>query len=42
VQDLRTVIHTRRGDVQAVDGVSFAIAPGEAFGLAGDPVGQSR
>jgi peptide/nickel transport system ATP-binding protein len=36
VQDLRTVIRTRHGDVQAVDGVSLTIAPGEAFGLAGE------
>ena len=36
VQNLRTIIRTRHGDVQAVDGVSFAIAPGEAFGLAGE------
>src|SRR5436190_181946 len=36
VQDLRTIIRTRRGDVQAVDCVSFTIAPNEAFGLAGE------
>jgi peptide/nickel transport system ATP-binding protein len=36
VDGLRTIIHTRRGDVRAVDGVSFSIAPGEAFGLAGE------
>jgi peptide/nickel transport system ATP-binding protein len=36
VENLRTVIRTRGGEVRAVDGASFAIAPGEAFGLAGE------
>jgi peptide/nickel transport system ATP-binding protein len=36
VDDLRVYYRTLRGDVQAVDGVSFAIADGEIMGLAGE------
>ena len=35
VQDLRKEYHTRKGTVRAVDGVSFAVRPGEVVGLLG-------
>ena len=36
VDDLRTVFHTPRGDVRAVDGVSLTLGPGEILGLVGE------
>jgi peptide/nickel transport system ATP-binding protein len=36
IQDLRVEYLTSKGPVRAVDGVSFAIRPGEVFGLAGE------
>ncbi|MGH2534539.1 MAG: ABC transporter ATP-binding protein [Thermomicrobiales bacterium] len=36
VRNLRVEYLTERGPVRAVDGVSFAIRPGEVFGLAGE------
>ena len=36
VRDLQVEYLTSRGPVRAVDGVSFAIRPGEVFGLAGE------
>ncbi|WP_244928589.1 ABC transporter ATP-binding protein [Nocardioides sp. W7] len=36
VDDLRTVIRTGRGDLNAVDGVSLTLAPGEALGVVGE------
>src|SRR5437763_9348904 len=36
IRDLYVEYLSPRGAVQAVDGVSFSIAPGEVFGLAGE------
>ena len=36
VRDLRVELPLSRGTVGAVDGASFAVAPGEAFGLVGE------
>src|SRR2546421_3435388 len=36
VQDLKVEFPTRRGALTAVDGASFAIAPGEVLGVVGE------
>jgi peptide/nickel transport system ATP-binding protein len=36
VRDLEIVYHTEAGPVRAVDGASFAVAPGERLGLVGE------
>ncbi|HZE34065.1 MAG TPA: ABC transporter ATP-binding protein [Actinoallomurus sp.] len=36
VRDLRVTFRTRRGTVTAVDGLSFAIGPGEVLGIVGE------
>lgn len=36
VRDLKTIIATKRGDFNAIDGVSFDMYPGETLGLVGE------
>jgi peptide/nickel transport system ATP-binding protein len=36
VRDLRVTFQTRRGTVTAVDGLSFAVAPGQVLGVVGE------
>jgi len=35
VKDLRTSFFTPRGEVRAVDGISFSVAPGKLTGIVG-------
>jgi peptide/nickel transport system ATP-binding protein len=39
VRDLTTTFHTPRGDVQALEGVSLSLAPGETLGVVGESGG---
>ncbi|MBI3515663.1 MAG: ATP-binding cassette domain-containing protein, partial [Proteobacteria bacterium] len=36
VRELRTHLRTQEGLVRAVDGVSFAVAPGRTLGIVGE------
>lgn len=36
VENLRTCFHTRTGDVQAADGISFSLNPGKTLGIVGE------
>jgi ABC-type microcin C transport system duplicated ATPase subunit YejF len=42
LDDLHVSFRTSRGDLHALDGVSFAVNDGESVGIVGDPVAAKQ